>query len=75
MQDEASTFQVSAAAVISIARAVAPALRSRSHSVHVLVLHVDHDTETALLTVRCYNNVEKKRSFYAVPLKPETETK
>jgi multiple sugar transport system substrate-binding protein len=24
-------------------------------------------TETALLTVRCYNNVEKKRSFYGVP--------
>ena len=24
-------------------------------------------TETALLTVRCYNNVEKKRSIYGVP--------
>ena len=24
-------------------------------------------TETALLTVRCYNNVEKKRSYYGVP--------
>src|ERR1700756_3189908 len=24
-------------------------------------------TETALLTVRCYNNFEKKRSFYGVP--------
>ena len=24
-------------------------------------------TETALLTVNCYNNVEKKRSFYGVP--------
>src|ERR1700738_304231 len=24
-------------------------------------------TETALLTVHCYNNVEKKRSFYGVP--------
>jgi multiple sugar transport system substrate-binding protein len=24
-------------------------------------------TDTALLTVRCYNNVEKKRSFYGVP--------
>jgi multiple sugar transport system substrate-binding protein len=24
-------------------------------------------TDTALLTVRCYNNVEKKRSFYDVP--------
>src|SRR5690349_15665978 len=24
-------------------------------------------TETALLTVRCYNNIEKKRSFYGVP--------
>jgi multiple sugar transport system substrate-binding protein len=24
-------------------------------------------TETALLTARCYNNVEKKRSFYGVP--------
>src|SRR5437762_125934 len=24
-------------------------------------------TETELLTVRCYNNVEKKRSFYGVP--------
>ena len=24
-------------------------------------------TETALLTVRCYNNVEKKRSVYGVP--------
>ena len=25
-------------------------------------------TETALLNVNCYNNVEKKRSFYGVPL-------
>ena len=24
-------------------------------------------TDTALLTVRCYNNIEKKRSFYGVP--------
>src|SRR5207248_11627311 len=24
-------------------------------------------TETALLTARCYNNVEKKRSYYGVP--------
>ena len=24
-------------------------------------------TDTALLTVRCYNNVEKKRSYYGVP--------
>jgi multiple sugar transport system substrate-binding protein len=24
-------------------------------------------TETALLTVRCYNNIEKKRSYYGVP--------
>src|SRR6516165_224503 len=24
-------------------------------------------TETALLTVHCYNNVEKKRSYYGVP--------
>ena len=24
-------------------------------------------TRTALLTVNCYNNVEKKRSFYGVP--------
>ena len=27
----------------------------------------EENTDTALLTVRCYNNVEKKRSFYGVP--------
>ena len=29
--------------------------------------HREEYTDTALLTVRCYNNVEKKRSFYGVP--------
>jgi len=29
--------------------------------------HREEYTDAALLTVRCYNNVEKKRSFYGVP--------
>jgi hypothetical protein len=33
-----STFQSAAAAAMSIARAVAPALRTRSHSLQVLLL-------------------------------------
>jgi multiple sugar transport system substrate-binding protein len=33
----------------------------------VVETHREEYTDTALLTVRCYNNVEKKRSFYGVP--------
>ncbi len=33
----------------------------------VLETQKEEYTETALLTVRCYNNVEKKRSVYGVP--------
>jgi multiple sugar transport system substrate-binding protein len=33
----------------------------------VVETHREEYNDTALLTVRCYNNVEKKRSFYGVP--------